>query len=652
MQMLQKKKGADIVVEIGGIKTYEAAVKLFEEKLAPEHLSRIQKINHPEVVIKIANAIAMCNPDAVFVNTGSEADRQFIREMALQKGEEEKLPMDGHTIHYDLKEEQGRIIDRTFYIANEGEEISSLANKIYRAEALIDVRDKMSGIMKDKMMVVGFYMRGPVGAPVSNPALEITSSFYVCHSAEILYRNAYADFDGEVERLGHFFANIHSEGLNRPEDLPNARVYMDRSFQTTYSVNCTYAGNTLLLKKGNHRFCVDKAVYDNRGNELSEHMFITGVDGPGGRITWCTGAAPSGCGKTTTAMAGNHYIGDDLAQMWIDENGGIRAINPECGIFGIVEDVNWEGDPYLMELLRNPGTEVIWSNVLIDENGVPYWTGSGEDLPLRGRNYQGKWEQGITDENGNEIPISHPNARCTLTASALANYSERLEDPNGVEIRVITYSGRDSDTMPPVWAAKNSDYGVVIGASIVSAATATEVGATGVKRAPWANAPFIPGALGDYMDSQFSFFGNEKIAKDKRPVMAGLNYFLTEEARGGTSKKLIGEKRDVKVWLAWLERHAHNDVGVITTPIGYLPRYDDLKELFKSIIDKEYTEILYVKQFSLYIDNIVQRIDLQREAYGKEPNIPVRLFEVFQEQRDGLMELRDKFGPIVTPSEL
>jgi len=258
----------------------------------------------------------------------------------------------------------------------------------------------------------------------------------------------------------------------------------------------------------------------------------------------------------------------------------------------------------------------------------------------------------MTDENGNAIPISHPNSRCTLTASALANYSERLEDPNGVEIRVITYSGRDSDTMPPVWAAKNSDYGVVIGACIVSAATATEVGATGVKRAPWANAPFIPGALGDYMDSQFLFFGNKKIAKDKRPVMAGLNYFLTEESRGGTSKKLLGEKKDVKVWLAWLERHAHDDVDVITTPIGYLPKYDDLKELFKSIIDKEYTEALYVKQFSLYIDNIVHRIDLQIEAYGKEPDIPVRLFEVLQEQRGGLMALRDKFGPIVTPSEL
>ncbi len=617
-----------------------------------ENLSRIQKIKHSEVVLKIANAVSMCEPEAVFINTGSEADRQYIREMALKKGEEAKLPMDKHTIHYDLKNEQGRIIDRTFYITNQGEDVSSLANKMDRAKALTDIRDKMTDIMHGKTMIVGFYMRGPIGAPASNPALEITSSAYVCHSAEILYRNAFSDFDKEVDRLGHFYTNIHSEGLNRPEDLPNARIFMDRSYQTTYSFNCTYAGNTLLLKKGNHRFCVDKAVYENRGNELSEHMFITGIDGPGGRITWITGAAPSGCGKTTTAMAGNHYVGDDLAQMWIAKDGSIRSINPECGIFGIVEDVNWEGDPYLMKLLREPGTEVIWSNVLIDENGIPHWTGNGEDPPLKGNNFQGPWEQDMKDENGKEIPISHPNSRCTLTSSALPNYSEKSEDPNGVETRVITYSGRDSDTMPPVWATNNSDHGVVIGACIVSAATATEVGATGVKRAPWANAPFIPGALADYMDAQLKFFGNEKIAKDKKPVMAGLNYFLTDEARGGTSKKLIGEKKDVKVWLSWLERHVHNEVDVIKTPMGNLPKFDDLKDLFQSIINKEYTKELYIKQFSLYVDNIVARIDLQIEAYGKEPDIPVRLFEVLKEQREGLMALKDKYGPIVTPSQL
>jgi phosphoenolpyruvate carboxykinase (GTP) len=521
-----------------------------------------------------------------------------------------------------------------------------------RQDALVEVRDKMTRIMKGKTMVVGFYIRGPVGSSASNPALEITSSTYVSHSAEILYRNAYHHFNEAVEQQGHFYTNVHSEGLNRPEDLPNARVFMDRSHQTTFSFNCTYAGNTLLLKKGNHRFSVDRAVYENRGNELSEHMFITGIKGPNERVTWCTGAAPSGCGKTTTAMAGNFFVGDDLAQLWIAEDGSIRSINPECGIFGIVEDVNWEGDPMLMELLRKEGAEVIWSNVLIDEKGVPYWVGNGEIPPSKGKNFQGDWFPGKRDDDGKEVPMSHPNSRCTVASSSLANYSEKAEAPEGVETRVITYSGRDSNTMPPVWAAKNPDHGVVIGATIVSAATATEVGATGVKRAPWANAPFIPGALGDYMDAQFQFFNNPKIAKQKIPVLAGLNYFLTHEARGGDSKILLGEKKDVKVWLAWLERKAHGDVEAISTPIGFIPRFEDLEALFKTIIDKVYTKELYEKQFSLYIDNIIARIDLQLEAYSKEKGIPERLFQILKQQREELMVLKDTYGPVVLPDQL
>ena len=193
--MFQKRKGIDIVVEIGGIKTLKEAMQLFETKLDETNLFRIKKITHPEVVIKIANSIAMCNPDSVFINTGSKADKNHIRELALRNGEESELPMENHTIHFDLKDEQGRIIDRTFYIANEGEHISSLANKMDRPKALIDIRDKMTGIMQGKTMIVGFYSRGPVGSPASNPALEITSSAYVSHSAEILYRNAFSDFE-------------------------------------------------------------------------------------------------------------------------------------------------------------------------------------------------------------------------------------------------------------------------------------------------------------------------------------------------------------------------------------------------------------------------------------------------------------------------
>jgi phosphoenolpyruvate carboxykinase (GTP) len=271
---------------------------------------------------------------------------------------------------------------------------------------------------------------------------------------------------------------------------------------------------------------------------------------------------------------------------------------------------------------------------------------------VKGINFQGNWFKGKLDSNNNPIPMSHPNSRCTVSSTALANYSDFAENPAGVQTRIITYSGRDSNTMPPVWAARSADEGVVIGATIVSAATATEVGATGVKRAPWANAPFIPGALGDYMAAQFQFFNNPKIDEDKQPVMAGLNYFLTHEARGGTSKKLLGEKRDVKVWLAWLERKAYKDVASIETPIGELPLFDDLKSLFKSIIDKTYPIDLYNQQFSLYIDNIVSRIDLQLDAYQKEERIPENLFTILKKQRKGLLLLRETYGPVVSPDQL
>jgi phosphoenolpyruvate carboxykinase (GTP) len=644
-------KVMDILNELGKVTSAEQAMAVFKQRMDTEQQERILKIQHPEVLKRIANAIVICNPDHIFINTGSGRDQDFIRNLALETGEESPLAMENHTIHFDLPGEQGRIVDRTFYIANPEDHISSLANRMNRENALEDIRSNMTGIMAGKTMMVGFYMRGPVGSPVSNPALEITSSAYVSHSAELLYRNAYTDFDKEVAARGHFFTNVHSQGLNRPEDLPNARVFMDRQYQTTYSFNCTYAGNTLLLKKGNHRFAVDKAVYKNRGEVLSEHMFITGIQGPAGRVTWFAGAAPSGCGKTTTAMAGDLFVGDDLAQMWIADDGSIRSVNPEAGIFGIVEDVNQEGDPLLMKVLRQPGYEVIWSNVLIDENNIPHWVGNNEPPPEKGINFQGKWHPGKTDDKGKPVPMSHPNSRCTLRSTCLDNYSSEAENPDGVLTRVFTYSGRDADTMPPVWAAPDSDRGVVIGACIVSAATATEVGATGVKRAPWANAPFIPGALGDYMDAQFRFFGSKKIQDPHQPVMAGLNYFLTDKARGGSANRLLGEKKDVKVWLAWLERYAHHEVECIETPIGNLPLYQDLKRLFDDIIDKPYPRDLYDRQFSLYVDHIVARIELQEGAYAKEKGIPARLFEILAAQKEQLKKWKKTKGAVILPDD-
>ncbi len=646
--MLELKKNDDILMGVGGIKSIAEAITVIAKNLDAANQEKLSQIKNEEALIKIANAIAMCQPDKVFINTGSSQDVQWIREHSLEKGEEKKLSREGHTIHFDLPEDQARLVNQTFYIINEGEKMSSLAKSVLRPDAKEYIKKYMIGIMKGKTMIVGFYSRGPIGAHAAIPAIEISSSAYVLHSAEILYRNCFADFDREAARAGLFFTNVHSEGSNTSEDVPNARIFMDRSWMTTYATFCTYAGNTLLLKKGNHRFCVDYCTYYKIEEELSEHMFITGMTGPGGRKTFFAGAAPSGCGKTTTAMVGTDFIGDDLAQLWIAEDGTLRAINPEKGIFGIVEDVNKEGDPFLMECLRGDGAEVIWSNVLIDDEGTPHWVGHGEEVPLKGINFQGEWYEGKKDDEGNAIPMSHKNSRCTIVASEIQNHATaESEDPAGVPVKVITYSGRDSDTMPPVWVAKNADEGVVIGASIVSKATATEVGATGVRRQPWANAPFIPGALADYMEAQFRFFNSMKFSSEGKPIMAGLNYFLTHANRGGSGQGLLGEKKDVRVWLGWLELYANGEVEAIESPIGMLPKYEDLKNLFAKI-NKEYPKSLYDMQFALYIDNIIKRIDLQTEAYGKEENIPTRLFEVYQRQKAALLDLKEKYGSVVS----
>jgi phosphoenolpyruvate carboxykinase (GTP) len=150
------------------------------------------------------------------------------------------------------------------------------------------------------------------------------------------------------------------------------------------------------------------------------------------------------------------------------------------------------------------------------------------------------------------------------------------------------------------------------------------------------------------MIAQFEFFNSDKIADESRPILAGLNYFLTHEARGGKGSAFLGEKRDVKVWMSWLDRLIHKEVASIPSPVGLLPEYEELKAMFSEILDKEYPKDLYDKQFSLYVDNIIARIDLQYEAFKKEDNIPDKLFAIYDAQKEELVALKAKYGDIVS----
>ncbi|RKZ12554.1 phosphoenolpyruvate carboxykinase, partial [bacterium] len=84
----------------------------------------------------------------------------------------------------------------------------------------------------------------------------------------------------------------------------------------------------------------------------------------------------------------------------------------------------------------------------------------------------------------------------------------------------------------------------------------------------------------------------------------------------------------------------------------FIPTYEDMKQTFADTIQKDYPRELYDMQFSIYTDLIQSRIDLQREAFGKEDNLPKQLFKVYDEWEAGLKDLKGKFGSVVKPDQL
>ena len=152
--MLELGKGTEILENIGGIETIKDAWTLFRAKMGETELAKLERITNEKALLKIANSIAVCGPDRVMINSGSEADLETIRELSIAKGEERALAMPNHTIHFDLAQEQARIVDRTFYIVNPDEKISVLAKKILRDDAHAYITDKMVGIMAGKVLLV------------------------------------------------------------------------------------------------------------------------------------------------------------------------------------------------------------------------------------------------------------------------------------------------------------------------------------------------------------------------------------------------------------------------------------------------------------------------------------------------------------------
>lgn len=601
-------------------------------------LQKLEELNNQHVVKVVEEAIQLCKPAKVVVITDSKEDIAYVRELTLINSEEAKLMMKGHTIHFDGYYDQGRDKANTKYLLSKDVDWGIKVNSIEKEKGLKEIYSFLDGSMAGKEMLVRFFSLGPANSIFSLKALQITDSAYVAHSEDLLYRQGYEEFK-KLNGSSDFFFFLHSAGRLEngvSKDIDKRRIYIDLEENRVYSVNNQYAGNSLGLKKLAFRLAIKKA---NEEGWLAEHMFIMGVHGPRGRVTYFTGAYPSACGKTSTAMIpGQTVVGDDIAYLKkID--GAIRAVNMESGIFGIIHSVNSENDPVIYQALTTPG-EVIFSNVLIN-NGFPYWEGMKKDIPDKGINFSGEWFEGKKDNQDKEIPCSHKNARYTLKLNELNNIDSKANDPGGVPVKAIFYGGRDSDTTIPIVEALTWAHGVFLGATVESETTAATLGARGVRKYnPMANLDFISVPLGTYIENHLKFSKDLKVI----PKIYATNYFLKDK----TAKYLNG-KMDKRVWLLWAEGRVHGKYEAVETPVGLIPKYEDLKTLFVRELDKDYTKAEYIQQFSLRVVKYLEKMERMSRIF-ENIQMPSDFTKELRAQTKRLRETSTKYGEdIISP---
>ena len=102
-----------------------------------------------------------------------------------------------------------------------------------------------------------------------------------------------------------------------------------------------------------------------------------------------------------------------------------------------------------------------------------------------------------------------------------------------------------------------------------------------------------------------------------------------------------------------MELRSHGDVETITAPTGMLPKYEDLKALFKQVLGKEYSVQEYVQQFTIRIPQNLAKLERIERIYRTDvKDTPAVVFEVIAGQRKRLEDLQAKKGDYVSPLDL
>jgi phosphoenolpyruvate carboxykinase (GTP) len=454
----------------------------------------------------------------------------------------------------------------TFVCHPEREQSGPNNNWMDPAEAKALMTKLSRGAMKGRTMYVLPYMMGHTDSPYAKPCVQITDISYVAVSMRIMTRMG----PHTIKKIGNsenFVKGIHSVG----DFDPGRRYIMHFPHEgMVWSIGSGYGGNALLGKKC---FSLRIASYLGlRQNWLAEHMVIIGIEDMKGNVTYVTAAMPSACGKTNLAMMESALpeykvftVGDDIAWLNIGPDGRLWAINPESGFFGVAPGTSMKTNPNMVRTLKASNFfPTLFTNVGLDlDANEPWWEGL-EEPPKNMLDWQGKpWTP------GSGTKCAHANSRFTVSLYNCPTLSKQFDNPLGVPISAILLGGRRSRTVPLVTEATDWANGVFMGARTGSETTAAAAGQVGVlRRDPFAMLPFCGYNMGDY----FRHWMNMGGYITKPPRIYSVNWFRVDDA-GKFLWPGFGDNMRV---LKWIIDRVNGRVGARETPIGLVPRPEDM----------------------------------------------------------------------------